>query len=344
MTVTDHQPPQERGKGVTWPLHAIGTMMFTGLLAVVAWNVELPYLAFSAGPVSDAGVAINADGIEVYSTNGELLILTVSSQDVNLFDALVALSDPAIDLVAKERVRLPGETDEEYRNRVLQQMDDSTHRAIMVAMTQLGYEMIPIEVVINELVAGTPAAEVLELGDTISAIDGTTVASVLEVRAALEGLAPGDTLEIGIERDGEPMTVVVELAERDDEPGAPMIGVVLGELTEPPFPISIQTGDVGGPSAGMMHTLAIIDILTEGPLTRGHVIAGTGTIQIDGRVGNIGSVRQKVVAAEAAGASHILVPEGNYELALTAERREIEIVAVGTIEDALSFLESLEDA
>lgn len=123
-----------------------------------------------------------------------------------------------------------------------------------------------------------------------------------------------------------------------------MIGVLLGELTEPPFPLEIEAGDVGGPSAGMMHTLAIIDTLTEGELTKGRVIAGTGTIMIDGTVGNIGGIRQKVVGAEAAGATHILVPAGNYEAALTAEYESIEIVPIETIDDAIDFLENLDTA
>jgi PDZ domain-containing protein len=91
----------------------------------------------------------------------------------------------------------------------------------------------------------------------------------------------------------------------------------------------------------MMHTLAIVDTLTPGELTQGHVIAGTGTIAYDGTVGNIGGIRQKIVGAEAAGAEYVLVPKGNYEEALTAERRAIEIVPVETIQEALDFLETL---
>jgi PDZ domain-containing protein len=94
----------------------------------------------------------------------------------------------------------------------------------------------------------------------------------------------------------------------------------------------------------MMHAIAIIDSLTPGELTRGHVVAGTGTIQLDGTVGNIGGVRQKVVGAEAAGAEYILVPQGNYQSALTAERDHIEIVPVSTLDDAIAFLDGLQPA
>jgi PDZ domain-containing protein len=122
------------------------------------------------------------------------------------------------------------------------------------------------------------------------------------------------------------------------------MGIVVRELTEPPFPVAIQAGNVGGPSAGMMHALAIIDTLTPGELTGGNVIAGTGTIEYDGSVGSIGGIRQKVVAAEAAGASVILVPAGNYEEALTAERDSIDIVPIANLEEAIAYLENLEAA
>lgn len=333
-----------RNRQAVWPLYVIGALFVLGVLGAVAWNVELPYLAYSAGPVSDASDAVVAEGVDIYPPEGELLALTVVSQDVNLFEAAIAGFDPTIDLVRKQAVRRAGESDEEYRNRVLQQMDDSNFRSIAVALNELGYELIPTEVVINDFVEGVPAAEVLELGDTILEVEGVPITSVDEIRPLIAELQVGDSLSLMVDRAGTQVDLVVELAERDDEPGVPMIGVILGELTEPPFPIEIRAGDVGGPSAGMMHTLAIIDTLTEGELTDGEVIAGTGTIQLDGTIGSIGGIRQKVVAAEAAGASYILVPEGNYEKALTAERDDIEIVPISTLDDALAFLVTLKDA
>jgi PDZ domain-containing protein len=311
------------------------------ILSVAVWNLELPYLAFSPGPVSDAADTIVVEDVPVYPPEGELLLLTVISQDVNLFEAMIAGVDPTIDLVRKEAVRRPGESDEEYRSRVLQQMDDSNFRSIVVALNYLGIDMVPVEVVIDGLVEGTAAAGVLHQGDTLVEVNGAPVSGVADITAALEPLAPGDVISVSVLRDGEIVELELELAEREDQPGAPMIGILVGEITEPPFPISIRSGDVGGPSAGMMHSLAIIDSLTEGELTRGRVIAGTGTIALDGTIGAIGGIRQKVVAAEAAGAEYILVPARNYQAALTAEYRTIEIVPVATIDDAVEFLEAL---
>jgi len=285
-----------------------------------------------------------AEGVDVYPPTGELLMLTVVSQDVNVFEAAIAGIDPTIDLVPKQAVRREGETDEEYRSRALQQMDDSNFRAIAVALDYLGYDMVPTEVVINEVVDGVPAAEVLEPGDTVLSVNGQDITMAADVSSALEGYAVGDTISLEVSRSGSVVDVETTLAARDDDPEAPMIGIVLGELVEPPFPISIESGDVGGPSAGMMDTIAIIDVLTEGELTHGRVIAGTGTIALDGTVGAIGGIRQKVVGAEAAGAEYILVPQDNYEAALTAERDHIEIVPVATLEDALGFLQGLSPA
>jgi PDZ domain-containing protein len=294
--------------------------------------------------VSDAADSVVAEDVDIYPPDGELLMLTVVTQDVNVFEALIAGIDPTIDLVPKGAFRRAGESDEDYRNRVLQQMDDSNFRSISVALDYLGLEMIPTEVVINEFVEGVPAESVLELGDTIVAVNGVTIAKVDDIRQVTEDMSVGDVLTMTVIREDAEVDVNVELTEREDEPGVAMIGVILGELTGPPFPLSIQAGDVGGPSAGMMHTLAIIDTLTEGELTKGHVIAGTGTIKVDGTVGNIGGIRQKVVGAEAAGAEYILVPQGNYDSALTAERTVIEIVPIATIDDAIEFLERLEAA
>lgn len=329
-------------RGASWPLYLIGALVLAGILAVVAWNVELPYLAYSTGPVADAADSVVIEEVQVYPPRGELLMLTIVAQQVNVFEAIIAGVDPTIDLVRKEAVRRPGETDEQYRNRVLQQMDDSNFVAIALALEHTGYDLVPSEVVINEFVPGVPAEEALELGDTITAVDGVGITDISEIGPIVENREPGEVITLTVVREGHPVEVQVELVEREDEPGVAMVGVVLGELTKPPFPLTIEEGDVGGPSAGMMHTLAIIDTLTEGELTKGKVIAGTGTVNLAGEVGPIGGIRQKVVAAEAAGASHILVPRDNYQAALSAPREDIEIVPIASIEEAMAFLDGLD--
>jgi Lon-like protease len=330
----DHNPGR-------WPYLVLGALFLAGALSVVAWNVHLPYLAYSAGPVFDVNSSISAEDIEVFPPAGELLMLTVIAQDVNLFEVVIATFDPSIDLIEKQAVRRPGETDEEYRSRSLQQMDDSNFRSIAVALSHLGFGMVPVEVVIDGIVEGVPAEQVLELGDTIAAVRGVSVAAISEIGPLIQDLPVGERIQMTVIRRGEQLELEVELAERTDTPGVAMIGVILSEIVEPPFGVDIGSGNVGGSSAGMLHALAIIDALTEGELTAGHVIAGTGTIHPDGRVGAVGGVRQKVIAAEAAGASHILVPVENYDEAASVPRTTIEVVPVGSLAEALDFLGSL---
>ena len=338
-------PVEDHNKrGSSWPLYILGALLAAGVLLLAAWNIHIPYLAFSPGPVSDAADAVIAEDVEVFPPEGELLMLTVVSQDVNIFEAIVVGLDPTLDLVRRERFRPPDESDEEYRERVLQQMDDSQFRSIVVAMDYLGYEMVPTDVHVTSVREDLPAADVLEPGDIIETVNGVVVDDLEDLSTVLDGSEPGDLVTMEVDRGGSTETVEVELVGREDELGGAMIGISVELLMAPPFPISLDTGVVGGPSAGMMHTLAIIDSLTEGELTAGYVVAGTGTIRADGTVGNIGGVRQKVVGAEAAGARYLLVPEGNYEEALTAERDSIEIIPIAHVDDAIEFLESLDAA
>ena len=118
----------------SWPLYLLGALFAAGVLLLAAWNIEIPYLAFSPGPVSDAADAIVAEQVDVYPPEGELLMLTLVSQDVNIFEAIIVGIDPTIDLVRRDRVRPPDESDEDYRERVLDQMDDSQQIAITVAL------------------------------------------------------------------------------------------------------------------------------------------------------------------------------------------------------------------
>lgn len=339
------QPTATEPKGSVWPYATLGSLFLVAVLLVAAWNIEIPYLAYSPGPVADAIDGIQVEEVPADSPRGDLLMLTIIGQPVNMIEAFLARLDPTMELVKRELVRRPEETAEQYRSRVLAQMSDSNHRAVMTALDYLGYEMVPIEVIVDDFVEGVPAAEVLQRGDSIVEVDGQKVTSAADLTPLVRAHAVGDTLRMKVVREGVDVDVEVELAERDDTPGVAMIGILLGEITEPPFPININSGDIGGPSAGLMHTLAIIDVLSEGDLTKGNVVAGTGTIDpTDGRVGAIGGVQQKVVAAEAAGAKYMMVPVDNYAAALEAPRSTIEIVAVASLAEALDFLESLPPA
>lgn len=319
-------------------LSAAAIVLFLAGLLVITWNIPLPLIAYSPGPVTDAVDAVEIDGAEVYPVDGELVMLTVAGQDINAFEALVAAVDPSVDVLARQAVRRADESDEDYRRRNLQLMDQSTATAIGVALEHLQLEGEAPSVFITGYAADTPAGAVLQIGDQIVSLAGEEIASTEDLAETMAGTAPGDSVTIEIRRDREILSYDIELVAQEEDPERAMIGVFVRQL---PFWIGIDSGIVGGPSAGLMYSLAVIDVLTPEGLTGGQVVAGTGTIDPEGNVGNIGGVRQKVVAAEAAGADYMLVPQGNYEAARTAPRGDMELVPVATIEEALEFLATL---
>ncbi|HJU81048.1 MAG TPA: PDZ domain-containing protein [Acidimicrobiia bacterium] len=329
-----------------WPIVVACLALVIAGLLIGAWNITLPYYAFSPGPVGDALEAIKASEVETYRANEELLMLTVSSQEVNPIEAFLAGIDPTVDLVAREAVRRPDETDEEFVTRNQASMDLSKETAITLALRRLGYEVATTSegVLIADVDETAPAIDVLRVDDVIVAVEGVAVSLPEDIGTAISDNEPGDLITLDLKRDDQDLTAQVELVAREDDPNAPLIGISVAALEprfEFPFPIDIDAGLIGGPSAGMMYTLAVMELLGPESLSSGHVIAGTGTIDVDGNVGGIGGVRQKVVAAEAAGAEVMLVPASNYDEALTAPINGIELIPVATLDEVLAALANL---
>jgi PDZ domain-containing protein len=328
----------------------VAGLLLAGAAAVALWNFEIPYVTYSAGPVKDVLEEVTVDGTDSYPPAGDLLMLTVSGQKINVFEAIVAGLDPAVDVIAEARVRRQGETDEEANQRNRQAMDLSKETAIGVALRHLGYDvrLSGDGVRVVEIEPGTPAADLLSADDLIVAVDGNSVFMLEEIGAVLAGKHAGDQVELAIKRQDQDLDLKVQLVSHSEDPGRAMIGIIgetanlhFGDL---PFDVEIDSGQVGGPSAGLMYTLGIIDMLTPGELTKGHVIAGTGTIDPDGNVGAIGGVRQKMVGAAAAGAEYAFVPEDNYSAAETAPVNGLTLVPVSDLDDALDFLAGLQTA
>ena len=322
--------------------------LLLGALTLVAWNVTLPYVAFTPGPVKEIQELVNVDGASTYPIDGNLFMLTVALEDLNGFELLMSMFDDTEDVVPTEAVRPTGQSEEEYNRQGLELMDQSKRTAIAVALNHLGYEVTLTGdgARVASVLEGSPAEESLQQGDVIVGVDSTTVRWAPDLVNDLANREIGDTVTLKVLRGGETIEVPITLVENTQSPGRPMIGIQaltenerMGEL---PFGVDIDDANIGGPSAGLMYTLTIIDLLTEDDLVKGHLIAGTGTIDSEGNVGGIGGVRQKVVGAEAFGAEYILVPQSNYEDALTAPTPDEKIVPVATLQDALDFFATLQ--
>lgn len=340
-------PPAERILP-RWPFAVASMLMALAIFSVVLWNIELPYLAWSPGPTPEVIDLLDVQGAEQYPVEGDLYMLTVSQQDLNVYELLAAVADSQVDVLERTAVRPLDVTQEEYQRQSRERMDESKVAAISVALDRIGYDVTVegdgVEVV--SVFEGTPADGALVAGDIITAVNGETVFVGIDAVAEISTYEIGETITLTISRGEDVVEVPITLVEHTQNTGQPMVG--FGPATYNPrfvFPIDVEidSSNIGGPSAGMMYTLAIINVLTPEDITHGFRIAGTGTISTNGSVGPIGGVRQKVVGATLSGAQYILVPEANYEEALTADIEGAEIVAISTIDDALGFLATLED-
>ena len=231
-------------------------------------------------------------------------------------------------------------------------MDQSKIDAAFVALTKLGYEptYTGTGALVIDTVEGSAAEGFLQGDDVIVALDGTPIGFRTEVIDLLADRELGDTVVVEVERategsdDPEVVEFSIVLGPHTEDPTRPMIGIILDNnppIVEFPVDVEIDSQNIGGPSAGQMFTLQIMNQLTEEDLTKGQRIAGTGTIARDGTVGAIGGIRQKVHAAIDAGATVIFVPANNYDDAIDAAGDKVVVVRVETIDDSLEYLETL---
>jgi PDZ domain-containing protein len=266
---------------------------------------------------------------------------------VNVFEYVEAQFDDRVDLIDRDVIRPPGKTQEEITRTNLQAMDNSIDSAVFVALSRLGYDVgfTGDGVEVLQTVEGSPADGVLQEGDRFTVVAGEDVFTSDQAAAVIRSYEIGDTITLEGTRNDEPLEVQITLGPHPDLEGQPMVGVLFDTVNLEmvmPIDVRVDSRNIGGPSAGMMYALTLMDLLTSEDLIKGHRIAGTGTIRLDETVGAIGGVRQKVFGARSVGAEYILVPEANYDDALTAADDQIEVVAVSTLQDALDFLDDLE--
>jgi PDZ domain-containing protein len=307
------------------------------LLAVLASMVQLPYYVLSPGPARDVQPLIHIDGRTVYPSDGRLLLTAVNVRRASVYDAVEAWIDPAKSVVPERDILAPGETPEQQSERARSEMDTSKIDAAVVALS--AYSGYPNEhgrgVLVESVLAGAPADGKLFTGDVILAVDGERVDDPDDLAERIRAAGEGRVLAFRVEAAGEVHEVEIAPA-RVPDVAYPIIGIT--SVHAFPFPLTIESADIGGPSAGLMWTLGLVELLTPGDLTGGRVIAGTGEIFPDGQVGPIGGVEEKVVAAERAGASIFFVPDDNAAGAM-AVADDRTIVAVDTYAEAVEYLE-----
>jgi Lon-like protease len=319
-------------------------------LWVVALVLPLPFVTYEPGVTVD--VLDNADGEEIiqvsghktYRDDGELRLTTVyvsrPESHVNLFQVMEGWISTDDAVYPRRVVYPPGETDAASRKQGAVDMVSSQDAAVAVALTELGIDYRQAVKVVT-VDSEAPAGGELEPGDVLVAVGDEPVTTTSQVGKAVLAAKPGRPLALRIERDGTERTVSVTPEERD---GEPRIGIEMLPSYRFPFEVSVGIDDqIGGPSAGLMFALGIYDTLSPGSLTSGDVVAGTGEITPEGKVGPIGGIQQKIAAAREAGAELFLVPADNCSEALGVATGRMELVRAATMHDVVEGLEAWGD-
>ncbi|WP_203582458.1 YlbL family protein [Microbacterium hibisci] len=317
------------------------------------------YVIQRPGPVYNTlGSAENAEGEEVplisvegadtYPTGGALDLLTVQVQGnrehtPSWFELAMAWFDPTLAVLPIDAVFPQNETPAQRNEKSAQMMVDSQQEATAAALSELGYD-VGGQLSVHSVVEGAAAEGILEVGDIILEAGGEPVTDVAALRAVINE-ADGAPVELVIERDGDQQTVEVTPKEATDEAGETswVLGVTLITDYEFPIDVTIQLNNVGGPSAGMMFALGIIDTLTPGELNGGEQVAGTGTIAANGEVGPIGGIRQKMWGALDAGAAWFLAPQDNCDEVVGHIPGDLRVFAVEDLDDALAVLDAVRE-
>lgn len=326
---------------------SLAGLVLVALVALAAL-LPVPFIILSPGPTFNT--IGDVDGIPLvqisdtttYPVTGSLDMTTIREEGeprspLTVFGAMAAWIDPDRAVLPRELLYGDDETTEEVQQRNAVLFSTSQSNAVAAAMNALGKPLIE-DVVVTAVIEGTPAFGVLDAGERIDAIDGTLVRNPEDVVEAVRSKPIGSTLAFTVDRDGEELDVDVVSAEKPDEAGVPYVGITVGVNYRAEFPIVFALEDIGGPSAGMMFALAIVDKLTPEDLTDGGHVAGTGTIDPAGAVGAIGGIRQKLAGARDAGATLFLMPEVHCEEAAGHVPDGLTVVPVSTLQDALDAL------
>lgn len=314
----------------------------------VAVLIPVPYVILEPGPTlntlgndSSGQPLITITGHATYPTSGHLNMVTVGYQggpgdNINIFSALAAWLSPHEAVVPSAELFTPGQTQQQTQQQDTQQMTGSQQTATAAALTQL-HIAYQTQVVVGLVEQGFPAYGVLKAGDVISAVDGHPVTAA-NLTSLIAAHPAGSTLTVTVIRGGRTQSVQVATKESG---GRPVMGVQVSEQYKFPFTVKFSVGDIGGPSAGMMFALGIIDKLTQPNLTGGKFIAGTGQIEASGQVDAIGGIQQKMVAAREAGATVFLAPATNCSDVKGAIPAGLQVVKVATLSQAVTDLEAL---
>lgn len=327
--------------------------MFLLVVLLLLWTLKLPYYIYKPGEAEELSRMVEVDfGSQ---SKGEFHLVTVSGAQASPIDFVLAKLSHYHEITPLDEAIPEDFTEDEYRYYQLKMMESSQDASKVVAYEAAG-KKVEIDwngIYVVRTMQDMPAKDVLKVGDRIIQVDDLEVKEPEDLTNYMESKRENDIVYIKFEREGEMLEASLPLKKFSAESEQVGIGIQLvADRTVKVEPeVEIRSGNIGGPSAGLMFALEMYDQLVEEDLTKGYKIAGTGEIDFDGNVHRVGGVDKKIVAASRKGIEIFFVPfengkaDSNYELAKrTAEAldTEMKIVPIDSFEEALAYLNQLE--
>lgn len=351
MTFFDDEHGSSQPQRYSKRRRRIGTSLLVVFGLCLGSLAALPsgYVVEQPGPVfnvlgEDGGnPVISITGVDTYPTSGALDLLTVNVQGSPAkplsFLQLWSLSRRAGSIIVPtDEVYPPDLSTKQVEAQDQQMMQDSQESAKLIALKELGYK-VPYKIGVVEIAADSPAKKALRLGDKILSVNGVKVSRIDDLPNYIAAWAKVKPLRLGLIRGSKRLTVEVTPQKRTD--GSWRLGIIIANSYEFPFEIKTRLDGIGGPSGGLMFALGIIDKLTPGHLNGGKKIAGTGTIDLDGKVGPIGGIAQKMIGASEQGAQYFFAPKSNCNEVVGHIPAGLEVFSVANIKDALTALDKI---
>lgn len=340
-------PSGGRPRRRRWIAFVVAVVLLAGAITGAAL-LQVPYVALRPGSVRPVTEQVRVERAESFPPEESIAYTTVSVGGTTMLEALAAWLDDDVDVLPEDRVR-GDRSEEENRRYNAELMDASKLTAIAVALERLGQdvEITSTGAIVRQIADDSPAAAVLEVDDVIVAVDGNDVDVPEELGDLLQEGGPRAPHTLTVERPAGSDTLVeveVTTIAAPDDPDRAIVGIAVEDrITAFDFPVdvSIDSGDVGGPSAGLAFTLAILDVLTPGELTGGHRVAATGTLSLDGSVGPVGGGAQKGIAVRDAGYEVFLVPSDELDEVQEAVGDDVQVIGVDSLDEALEALDAV---
>jgi PDZ domain-containing protein len=315
------------------------------VFGVLLGAVTVPYVSLGPGPAFDTlgevdgKQVVDIKGTQTHPTSGHLDMTTVSQRDdLSLAEALTLWLSGQEQLMPRDLVYPPGQSRDEIDKANDADFKESEHSAEYAA---LGYLKYPQAVTVAAVTDPGPSVGKLQAGDSVQAVNGTPVATVEQFTSYLKNTKPGQPVTVDFRRKNAPPGVAqITLGSNKDRKYG-FAGLSVMDAPWAPFVVDFNLANVGGPSAGLMFSLAVVDKLTTGNLAGSKFVAGTGTIKPDGTVGRIGGIVHKMTAARDAGATVFLVPAENCYEATSGKLPGLQLVKVDNLGAAVNALHTV---